>query len=328
VSAELARTQNTGARECGKNGQRTLRVRQFLLPPEARPPAERRPGSRRTHTEQPEWTPERVTLVSLLAVTAAVMAYVVIPNARGLDAGVGLFLILSTTLAAYAFWRRGRRVRGLGRTIGYCFAGGALAGIGNGWLFGCSWALLSGGDVLVYVDAEFCVCLTLLAAAVGVAFGIAYLLPMLTQWSAKSLRPSEGVDRCLLGSGAWGMLVLGSLLSVAFHEDHVVAVMRHGECALAAGLLGVHALMFLAGVTRSLRRSWWLGRVVRGKVPGWLACERLQFAGADLESLEVFCGPWFARTPASGLRVLARRTSSRSDEAYRSSSPVPRFLIG
>lgn len=126
-----------------------------------------------------------------------------------------------------------------------------------------------------------------------------------------------------MGSGSWGLLVLTAAFALWFPYPDAPAAMRHAEFVAAVAALGVHALMFMVGVTRSTRRYWWLARVVRGKVPGWLVCERVQFSGTDLESLDVFCRPWFARTPAQGRRVLARGTQGGAKQAYRGYSPIP-----
>lgn len=127
------------------------------------------------------WTPERLTLASSLAMTASVAAYFIVPVTENLSIGIGLVVVLCTTLVAHAFWRRSRRVRGLGRTIGYCFVGGALAGVVNIWLCVCVLTLWSGGESLRYLDPRLCVWLTLAGAVLGIAVGIACVVPMLTQ---------------------------------------------------------------------------------------------------------------------------------------------------
>src|SRR5688572_32031401 len=56
----------------------------------------------------------------------------------------------------------------------------------------------------------------------GFAYGTAYLLPMLIQLSARSLRHTEAIDRCLTWLGAWGMLLLVLDLTATRSEERRV----------------------------------------------------------------------------------------------------------
>lgn len=305
----------------------------FLVPPEGRLSAE--PTlSRLQRAESPglgpgEWTAtERLTLVSLLAVTGSVVSYFLVPPFANIYAPITPLLVLSTTLVAYAFWRRGRRVNDLRGALSYCLGGGALAGIGAVWLCVVLMTLVTSGEMLSLLDPGLAGTLTLFAAGLGVAFGMAYLLPILTRLSARDLRPSESIDRCLTGFGCWGTLVLGTVCTLWSPYAKAQSGPEHPMVVVAFATLGAHALMFLVGLTRSARRHWWLARVVQGKVPGWLACERERFVPGELEGLEMFSEPWFRRERAGGPRVLAQGTATRASEVYRECPPVPKFLIG
>ncbi|HEU5075915.1 MAG TPA: hypothetical protein VFU02_17095 [Polyangiaceae bacterium] len=263
-------------------------------------------------------TPEGVTLASLLAVTlpvTAALSFMLVP------------VVLPTTgLVAYAFWHHGRRVTQVGTMIVYCFAAGALAGALNSCLTLLLWGLFVGGSLFRHMGAAFGSAL-LLGAGVGIAHGTAYLLPMLVQLSARSLRRVEGVDRCLISHGSWGVVVLGLAIAAAsavadVREDWLVPVL-----VVTFACAGLHAAMLVVGTLRSARRRAWLARVVRGKVPGWLVCEQHQFAPAELEGLELFCKPLFAPASASEYRVLARRGKTGPRNAYRTAPITAKFLI-
>jgi len=302
------------------------RVR-FLVPPEARLPAE--PTASSLSDEPPAWTAtERLTLVSLLTVKASVIAYVLAPPLQNISAPIAPLVILSTTLVTYTFWRKGRGVSDLRAALSYCLSAGVLAGIANVWLCIVLMTLASSGELVSFLDPALAGMLTLLAAVAGVAFGVACLLPMLTRLSARELRPAEGIDRCLIGFGFWGTLVLGSVLAAWSPHAKPHAGPHHPMAVAAVATLGAHALMFLVGLGRSARRQWWLARVRQGKVPGWLACDRERFVPGELEGLEMFCEPWLGREHAGGPRVLALGTATRASDVYRECPPVPKFLIG
>jgi len=327
----------TGAREAAGASARSLCVR-FLVPPEVRLAPEPTPRRLRAAGREldrasslgpGEWTaPERLTIVSLLAVTVSVIAYFLVPPFSNIYAPITPMVILSTTLVAYAFWRQGRRVNGLRAALTYCLGGGALAGVSAIWFFVIVMTLITSGEMLEFVDLRVAGALTLLAAGVGVAFGVTYLIPVLTRLSARGLRPSESIDRCLTGFGFWGTLVLATVCTLwsPYAKQH--SGPEHPMVVVAFATLGAHALMFLVGLTRSLRRHWWLARVVQGNVPGWQACERSRFAPGELDGLELFSEPWFRRERAGGQRVLAQGIATRASDVYRECSPVPKFLIG
>lgn len=260
-------------------------------------------------------TPEGLTLASLLAVTlpvTAALSFMLIP-----------MVLPTTALVLYAFWHQGRHVTRVGEMIVYCFVAGALAGTVNSWLTMLLWGLFVGGSPFRQAGAS----LTLIGACVGIAHGTAYLLPMLVQLSARSLRRAEGVDRCFICHGAWGVLVLGLGVAAACmaggaRENSVVLVF-----VVACAIAGLHAAMFVIGILRSARRRAWLARVVRRKVPGWLVCERHQFTPAEIKGLEVFCKPLFAPANASDYRVLARRGKTSGRGAYRTAPLTAKFLI-
>ena len=307
----------------------------FLVPPEARLPAERtlrRQPNQPTESPslgQGEWTaPERLTLVSLLSVTASVISYLLVPPFQNIYAPITPVVVLSTTLVAYAVWRRGRFVKSVRGALSYCLGGGVLAGIGAIWLCIGVLTLISGGEMLRLLDDGVAGRVTFLAAAAGLVFGVVLLLPMLTRLSARGLRPSESIDRCLTGFGFWGTLVLGVAFGVGSRYAEMPAGPHHPMVVVAFATFGAHALMFLVGLTRSLRRQWWLARVVQGKVPGWIACDRQRFVPSELEALERFCEPWFGRERAGGPRVLAQGTGAQPSAGYRKVPPVPKFLIG
>ena len=288
----------------------------MLVPPEARHSA--RAPSRYPTGNPVVLTPEGVTLASLLAVTlpiTAAMSFMLVP-----------VVLPTTALVAYAFWHQGRRVRTLGGMVVYCFAAGALAGALNSCLTMLLWGLCVGGSLSRHVGAAFGSA-TVIGVCVGIAHGTVYLLPMLVQLSARSLRRTEGVDRCLISHGSWGMLVLAVGIAAPFTvvdalENSLVLVL---VVAFASG--GLHAAMFLVGTLGWARRRAWLARVVRGQVPGWLVCEQHQFTPAELEGLEVFCKPLFGPASASNYRVLARCGKIAAREAYRTAPITAEFLI-
>lgn len=285
-------------------------MRGFFAPPEARDLNDQ--GSR-------TWTPEAVTLGSLLLVT--------LPVTAGFSFMFAPVLLPSTALVAYAFWRLGHLVTKPGAMIAYCFAAGTFAGVLNSWLTLLFWSLFSRGGMYSRVDAATFSVGTLLGAAVGLAYGTAYLLPMLVKLSARSLRRTEGVDRCLISFGLWGMLVLCLGLAGAYAYYHPIENTLEVVLVVTLASVGIHACMLAFGLIRWARRKSWLARVARGKVPGWLVCEQAQFQQHAIGNLEVFCKPWFGPTDTSGLRVLARGSATRSTEAYRTSPPEPRFLV-
>src|SRR6187431_467291 len=148
----------------------------FLVPPEAREPtlADMRPIPRKRWT----WSVEGVAMTSLLAVTVAVTASV--------GSVLAPMVVPSTALVAYGFWRVGRRITRPSRMWLYCLGGGAVAGAVNGWLAVALWVILDRGEP-IGLDVRTLVSAGEFGAVVGVAYGFAYLLPMLTQLSARSL---------------------------------------------------------------------------------------------------------------------------------------------
>ena len=264
---------------------------------------------------------EALTLTSVFAVT--------VPVTLGLTHEQASVLLPTTLVITCAFWGLGNRVTRPGRVIAYCLIAGAIAGVLNIWLSLFLWLRLFMPGALRYIDADVSARITALGAMVGIAYGAVYLLPMLIRLSARSLRRSEGIDRCLIGYGAWGVLVLFLALRIFFAFAFADTDFAHSNLVfgLALGGIGLHALMLSVGLVRWARRRWWLGRVVTGNVPGWLVCERQQFQQSDLEELEVFCKPLFNHTPPHKLRVLARGAATDPAETYRSGPLAPRFLI-
>ncbi len=261
-------------------------------------------------------TPERLTLVSLLLVT--------VPVTAGLSFLFAPVVLPTTALVAYAFWHLGRPITQLGPMIVYCFAGGALAGVVNAWLTLLLWGLFGAKWLFGDISAGASSVATLLGAGVGLAYGTAYLLPMLIQISTRSLRRTEAIDRCLAGFGLWGLLVL--LVGIRFAQAYLGDV-DEPVFVVALASAGVHASMFVAGILRWARRRSWLSRVEKGKVPGWLVCEQQRFHAAQLEGLEVFCKPLLERTRQNHLRVLARGQATATSEAYRKLPIAPKYLI-
>jgi len=170
-------------------------VRGLSDPPEARDPQDGALG--RLTGDAPVCTPAGLTLASLLLVT--------LPVTAGLSFMFAPVVLPSTALVAYAFWHLGRRVTKPGAMVVYCFCAGTFAGVINGWLTVSFWSLFLGD--LSQSIRSFDIA-TLVGAAVGLVYGTAYLLPMLVQLSARSLRRTEAVDRCLVSFGLWGTLVL------------------------------------------------------------------------------------------------------------------------
>lgn len=287
-------------------------------PPEARDPND---GARfvRLLGDAAVCTPEGLTLLSLLSVT--------VPITLALSFMFAPVVLPSTVLIAYAFWHFGRRVTKPGAMVAYCFAAGALAGVVNGWSTVIFWALFSGDQLFAHLGNTIGL-VSFLGAGIGLAYGTAYLLPMLIQTSTRALRRAEAIDRCLIGYGVWGMLVLFLGLGATIHS-HAGGLDSALDLAvfLALGSLALHASMFGLGVLRSSRRKWWLARVKQGKVPGWLVCEQERFHSAELAGLEVFCRPLFLPPYSDDLQVLARGELAETRDAYRTIPIAPRFLV-
>ena len=290
----------------------------WFLPPEARDAGDtRRMGSDMLDRV---CTPERVTLVSLLVVTLTVTAglsYIYFP-----------LILPGTALVAVGFWHFGRRITRAGALVKYCFAAGPVAGILNGWISIVMMLLFNRGDMAMNLDSSAFGLVTVAGAGLGIAYGAAYLVPMLDQLHARFLRRTEGVDRCLVVCGLWGAFVPLASLSAA--QTHL-GTLGPSDGVLAAAFVGagLHIAMFTLGTLRWARRRLWLARVVRGKVPGWQVCEQQHFQPEQLEKLERFCQPLFTGRPNGESRVLARgaATASAAGETYRSVPIAPKFLI-
>jgi len=282
-------------------------VHPLLVPPEALEPT--------TLRERWGWSVEGVTLTSLLAVTASVTA------------GVTFFLapvvVPCTAIVAYGFWRMGRRITQPASMVLYCVGGGAVAGAANVCLMLVASSLFPGGEFLWRLGVQL-LGLALLGAAVGVAYGFAYVLPILTQLSARSLRRPEGVDRCLVRYGLWGVIVLGLGFSLLVVFPGAEEAMHDVVFVIAGASFVLHAWMLLIGTLRWARRRAWLARVSRGMVPGWLVCDPQRFDAAELEGLQVFSNPLFTRPPAKRRRVLAWGDGT---DAYRSTPLTPKYLV-
>jgi len=293
-------------------------VRGFFDPPEARDATEKG-WLARLGGNAVAFTPMRLTLMSLLLVT--------LPVTAGFSFMFAPVLLPSTALVAYAFWHLGRRVSQPGAMIAYCFAAGTFAGVLNSWVTLMFWGMFFDGNVFRYLDPETFGVGTLLGAAVGLAYGTAYLLPMLVQLSARALRRTEAVDRCLMCFGVWGMLVLSLGLAFAYAYQHPIESTLEVVFVITLASAGAHASMFVFGLIRWARRKSWLARVARGKVPGWRIYEQQRFQRAELERLEVFCSPLRSSEALDGFRVLARSTLSGAPDAYRATPLTPKFLV-
>lgn len=289
-------------------------MRGLFLPPEARDPGESAWLTRLALDRVS--TPDRITLGSLLVVTLTVTAgvtYIYLP-----------LVLPGTAVVAVAFWHFGRRITRAGALVKYCFTAGPLAGVLNSWISALMMAVFNRGDMAMHMDANTFGLMTVLGACVGFAYGAAYLVPMLDQRSARSLRRTEGVDRSLVCCGLWGVFVPLAALSAA--QTHLGALGPR-DSVLAAAFAGVggHLAMFITGTLRFARRRLWLARVRRGKVAGWHVCEPERFHRAELERLERFCQPLFVEAPDTP-RVLARSIAA-AGEAYRSVPVAPKFLV-
>lgn len=292
-------------------------MRGFLVPPETREQPE---GAAPTGAvDAPVCTPEGLTLSSLLLVT--------VPVTAGLSFMFAPVVLPTTVLVAYAFWHVGRRITRVGPMVVYCFAAGGLAGALNSWLTLLVWGLFYGDWFFQRIDGEVVSLTTLLGAGIGLAYGTAYLLPMLIQVSTRSLRRTEAIDRCLISYGSWGVVVLVAGLAVANEYEDATGQPIDLVVAVALASISVHASIFALGVLRWARRRSWLGRVKQGKVPGWLVCEQQRFHRAQLEGLEVFCKPLFGPTHADDFKVLARGTTTATSEAYRTVPIAAKYLI-
>lgn len=288
-------------------------VRGLSDPPEARDPKD----GRFFAGDAAVCTPEGLTLASLLLVT--------LPVTLGLSFMFAPVLLPSTALVAYAFWHLGRRVAKPGTMIVYCFGAGTFAGVLNGWLTVSFWALFFREDLSQSIRA-FDIA-TLVGGAVGLLYGTAYLLPMLVQLSARSVRRTEALDRCLISFGLWGTLVLCLGIAAAYAYEHPLENPVEMAFVVSLASIGGHTCMLSLGVLRWARRRAWLTRVARGQVPGWLVCERQRFHQADLEQLEVFCKPLFGPKNTAGFRVLARGEQLELGDAYRNAPIAPMFLV-
>lgn len=205
--------------------------------------------------------------------------------------------------------------------------GGALPVSGNNPALGCVPSEVRGFFVPPEARDQAGGSASLIGAGVGLAYGTAFLLPMLIQVATRSLRRTEAIDRCLISYGMWGALVLFTAIAVAYEYCDTTSDPMDWVLTLTLGSIGVHASLFAVGILRWARRRVWLGRVEQGKVPGWLVCEQQRFQGAQLEGLEVFCKPLLDRTGGNSFRVLARGAATATSEAYRTLPIAPKYLI-
>lgn len=286
-------------------------VHPLLVPPEALEPtgADAPPGPRKPWL----WTATGVALTSLIAVTVSVSA--------GVAFVIAPVIVPCTALVAYGFWHAGRRITRLRDMLLYCLVGGALTGAVNAWLTLGVWSMFGGGYFLRNIQPDALKLAGVIGAVAGIAYGCAYLLPMLSRLRARALLRSEGVDRSLVSYGIWGVIVLplGFTLIVGHPEatnDVLVPI-------LATSFV-LHLSMLLLGTVRWARRRAWLARVLKGKVPGWLVCDSQRFHAAELEALQIFSCPLFARPSPNQLRVLAWGDGS---DAYRTTPLTPKYFV-
>ena len=154
-------------------------VHSLLVPPEALKPTEA--DALPTTQSQWGWSVNGIAVTSLLVVTACATCWLALTN-DDLIALIAYYVVPSTTLFAYGFWRVGRRITRPSRMLLYCLGAGGVAGILNACIPHCLLAVSGGGPI------DFNVVVLGLAARsgakVGIAYGCAYLLPMLIQLSA------------------------------------------------------------------------------------------------------------------------------------------------
>jgi len=260
-------------------------------------------------------TVEGVAMSSLLAVTVAATASVTFHFTP--------VVAPCTALVAYGFWRVRRRVTPSGGIWLYCLGGGAVAGALNGWLTLCAWWIMA-GEPIQRLDFDALAGAGVLGSVAGVAYGFGYLIPMFIELSARSLRRTDGIDRCLMGYGLWGVLILGVAFHLVLRAGGVRESMHVAVFLFAAATLVLHGSMALIGTLRWARRRWWLERVLQGKVADWLVCDSERFHATELAGLEVFCSPLFASPTADSLHVLAWADPTH---AYRATPLTPKYLV-
>lgn len=257
-------------------------------------------------------SPRAVTLISLLVACAPLT--------------VGIFSVLSyvvlpcTLAVTWAFWRLSALSPTRPHLVAYCLFGGALAG----WVNYIVCVLLYRhqlGYGSLPLDQ-----LHALGAGFGVAYGAAYLPPLMAQRTWRHLRPSQALSRSLISCGLWGLCAaMGAIVMEDVFWGHAFP---HGNDvdwavqALTAFSALAHTAMLAAGTLASVRRHRWLHRLESGKVRGYTIVDRKRFPTLALEDLPAFSPPLLRRNPPE--RIIAKGDDSTT---YRHEPPEPRFAL-
>ena len=249
----------------------------------------------------------------------ASMLLVAAPATANWSTLIAVLVVPLTLLVATGFWYASRRQVGFRRIAGYCVLGGALGGALDASL--CYSALRSFDDGSLIATAFSFPIVGVVGVFTGIAYGLGFLPLLLLQASARGMRRTEAVDRCLIGCGLWGLAAsqlgagLQPRLSLFSFEMQPMLSMSWSAVAIA------HGVMLVLGFIPWAGRRVWLQRVVSGKIQGWQLCSVDDF-GAAVATLPVFCKPLIPR--ARKARVLVR---SRTGDVYRGEVLEPKYLV-
>lgn len=259
------------------------------------------------------WSGQHVVLVSLLLVC--------VPVTASWSTLVAVLVVPVTLVVAVGFWHASRRRVGVWSLVRYSVVGGAIGGAIDASI--CySLVLYFGEGSLIRTAFNFPVA-GLVGVFIGVAYGLGFLPLLLLQASARGLLRTEGIDRCLIGCGLWGLAM--NQLGLVVLEEYLPHLSTTIQPALVAAwwlVARAHGLMLVLGFVPWAGRRLWLRRVASGKVRGWRLCSVDDFGTGAVAALPVFCKPLIAR--ARRARVLAQ---SRSGDVYRGETLDPKYLV-
>jgi hypothetical protein len=258
------------------------------------------------------WSGQHVVLVSLLIVC--------VPVTASWSTLVAVLVVPVTLVVAVGFWHASRRRVGFWSLVRYSVVGGAISGaIDAGLCYSVVLGFSHGS--LIRTAFNFPIA-GLVGVLLGVAYGLGFLPLLLLQASIRGLLRTEGIDRCLIGCGLWG-LVVGQLgFNVQPHLSRFIFEIQPALNLSWAAMSFIHGLMLALGFIPWAGRRLWLQRVASGKVPGWQLCSVDDFGAGAVAALPLFCKPLVAR--AKRARVLAR---SRSGDVYRGETLEPKYLV-
>lgn len=258
-------------------------------------------------------TGQHVTLASLLILS--------VPLTICWSTVIAVLVVPVTLLTTLGFWHISRRVVEARQLVRYCILGGATAGAIDAILCYSFVTFVSHGP-WVRVAVGFPSAL-LVGVLFGAGYGLVFLPPLLVQSSARGLRRSAAIDRCLVGCGAWSWAVaqIGLELPAAYQTRLSLEVLGVVHAAWGA-LAMVASLMLLVGVVPCVGRWYWLERVERGKVAGWSLVRGDDYRPGVLAGLPVFSKPLIPRIRSA--RVLVK---VRTGDTYRGELSEPRYLV-